>query len=219
MILLLPLIGLIKKKENKKIFKICIGILGISVLFMIGGYLGNAGSSISKMCSSSDLWWTSGESYSIGYLLDHIYILPKIFWGTLISMGSEYFYETFGGGLGWFSIAVPWWIIITLFMCILMVTFSEEKNYSSNRIIKVGMLIIVAVSIALVCMALLLDWTPITTYTINGVQGRYFLPVLPLLFIGMQSDCIKIEKGLSYKAVFISILMQPFIIQTLIASS
>ena len=129
------------------------------------------------------------------------------------------FYETFGGGLGWFSIAVPWWIIITLFMCILMVTFSEEKNYSSNRIIKVGMLIIVAVSIALVCMALLLDWTPITTYTINGVQGRYFLPVLPLLFIGMQSDCIKIEKGLSYKAVFISILMQPFIIQTLIASS
>ena len=100
-----------------------------------------------------------------------------------------------------------------------MVTFSEEKNYSSNRIIKVGMLIIVAVSIALVCMALLLDWTPITTYTINGVQGRYFLPVLPLLFIGMQSDCIKIEKGLSYKAVFISILMQPFIIQTLIASS
>lgn len=186
---------------------------------MIGGYLGNAGSSISKMCSSSDLWWTSDEGYSIGYLLDHIDILPKIFWGTLISMGSEYFYETFGGGLGWFSIAVPWWIIITLFMCILMVTFSEEKNYSSNRIIKVGMLIIVAVSIALVCVALLLDWTPITTYIINGVQGRYFLPVLPLLFIGMQSDCIKIEKGLSYKAVFISILMQPFIIQTLIASS
>lgn len=94
MILLLPLIGLIKKKENKKIFKICIGILGISVLFMIGGYLGNAGSSISKMCSSSDLWWTSDEGYSIGYLLDHIDILPKIFWGTLISMGSEYFYET-----------------------------------------------------------------------------------------------------------------------------
>lgn len=219
MILLLPLIGLIKKKENKKIFKICIGILGISVLFMIGGYLGNAGSSISKMSSSSDLSWTSGKSYSIGYLLDHIDILPKIFWGTLISMGSEYFYTTFGGGLGWFSIAVPWWIIITLFMCILMVTFSEEKNYSSNRIIKVGMLIIVAVSIALVCVALLLDWTPITTYIIKGVQGRYFLPVLPLLFIGMQSDCIKIEKGLSYKAVFISILMQPFIIQTLIASS
>lgn len=103
---------------------------------MIGGYLGNAGSSISKMCSSSDLWWTSDEGYSIGYLLDHIDILPKIFWGTLISMGSEYFYETFGGGLGWFSIAVPWWIIITLFMCILMVTFSEEKIILLTELLK-----------------------------------------------------------------------------------
>jgi len=34
--------------------------------------------------------------------------------------------------------------------------------------------------VATTCFALYLSWTPVESATINGIQGRYILPVLPL---------------------------------------
>lgn len=60
-------------------------------------------------------------------------------------------------------------------------------------------------------------WTPISSNEILGVQGRYFLPFMPLLFWGMQTESIRIRESLYNKAIYMTVLMQPFIVYAFIA--
>ena len=48
-----------------------------------------------------------------------------------------------------------------------------------------------------IMIALMLSWTPLDATLIQGVQGRYFIPVLPLIGIAMQNRTIVIRKDIS----------------------
>ena len=64
---------------------------------------------------------------------------------------------------------------------------------------------------ASVFAALLLDHTPLTTTVIQGVQGRYFLPILLLFLLITRGDWLKTSKNTEKIAIFLSIMMQPII--------
>ncbi|MEI3183727.1 MAG: DUF2142 domain-containing protein [Lachnospiraceae bacterium] len=36
--------------------------------------------------------------------------------------------------------------------------------------------------------SMLLAWTPVTSNVINGVQGRYLLPLLPMFLLSLKND-------------------------------
>ena len=44
---------------------------------------------------------------------------------------------------------------------------------------------------------MLISWTPVGCETILGVQGRYFLPVLPLLLLALPGNRIRLERDIT----------------------
>lgn len=216
-LLLLLVIVISKWKNEKKIDKIGIGILVITLTFFVVNTVLTSTGAVSNLSSNGNLSWIDEKGYSLGYLLGHPNKWFVILWETLINEGANYFYTTFGGGLGWLDINVAWWVIIILFLAIVVVSFSEQENMKLTKWMKIAILSISFITAGVVCGALLLGWTPITSNVILGVQGRYFLPFLPLVFWGIQTSAVRIRKDMYNKAIFTTILMQPFIVYAFIS--
>ena len=81
-----------------------------------------------------------------------------------------------------------------------------------------GLYFLVAFFIAAFAVGgMLIGWTVKGATSIEGVQGRYFLPALPLFFFALQNRHVFVEDGSSLraKAVFASVFLQVIVVTAL----
>lgn len=115
---------------------------------------------------------------------------------------SKYFFEMIGG---WNTINI---ISIIIFIVLLLVTFGkyeENENYKFNLKDKIICTVIIVIEILGVLAAMYLGWTQARQTVIEGVQGRYFLPIIPLLFLILSSN--KLQYDIKNKGVKFILLM------------
>ena len=129
----------------------------------------------------SYLSYADAEKYSISFLLNHPRYIPRILFGTLFVYGPYYLLTFVGHLLGWLELEISSiYIKIELMILALFTVFSDTKKITSNK--RSISIIASLISIVFIFAGLLLAWTPINTVLVQGVQGRYFIPVaLPLL--------------------------------------
>ena len=133
---------------------------------------------------------------------------------TLGLKTPEYLYTMVGG---WNT---PY-IISSIFMVILLIAASyEEKNPDKNQLNKKDKIIIMIVCgiIALLIFAgLYVTWSKAQSMIVEGVQGRYFLPILPLLMMLITNNLVKIDvkKTDLKKMIFMLLLYIPVIFKTI----
>ncbi len=105
--------------------------------------------------------------------------LPTAMVRTFADQG-QWLLETVVGQLGWLDTSMPRWyyrLSAAVFVCALIAPGNSRPNL---RPALTAAVVVVAL-ITTVGGALYLSWTPVGKPTIDGLQGRYFLPVLPLL--------------------------------------
>lgn len=115
---------------------------------------------------------------------------------------SKYFFEMIGG---WNTINI---ISIIIFIVLLLVTYGkyeENENYKFNLKDKIICTVIIVIEILGVLAAMYLGWTQARQTVIEGVQGRYFLPIIPLLFLILSSN--KLQYNIKNKGVKFILLM------------
>lgn len=106
---------------------------------------------------------------------------------TININGQKYVNTTFGGQLGWNEIKVysitPYGLGIIIFFAGIF-DDNVRKRFSKREILTIS--IIILGILGAVFLALYVAWTDVNSNTIEGVQGRYMLPVVPLavLLIG-----------------------------------
>ena len=127
------------------------------------------------------LSYADAEKYSISFLLNHPRYVPRIILGTIFVYGPYYLLTFVGHLLGWLELEISSiYIKIELIILALFIAFSDTKKITSNK--RTVSIIASLISIVFIFAGLLLSWTPINTVLVQGVQGRYFIPVaLPLL--------------------------------------
>lgn len=113
---------------------------------------------------------------------------PVRYAGIVISTIRHDFYDkyvqTMIGRLGWLSLFLPVWLINMVFLILLLVAMLDSNpgvsfGWRSRALIAVT----AGVIIILIETAMYLVWTPVGTGRILGIQGRYFIPVLPVLLL------------------------------------
>lgn len=126
--------------------------------------------------------WAGEEGYTAAYVLHHIGAIIKLYVATFHDQMGFYLDSMLGGSLGWFNVDIP----VELTMCslvLLVIALGEHRSFrikNSQRIIYICVFVFVSL---LACATMLLAWTPLSFPYIAGIQGRYFIPVLPLCML------------------------------------
>lgn len=207
-IILLPLLFLIPKekfKNNKtKIIFITI-ICIVSAILDIGWYI---------IGIQKDTFFVEAGNNPVGYIISNpIGYVRKLLY-TIIKNAPQYIQEMFGLKLEWNeAITIPIFPIILLILSILISALGKIKT-NLKKIEKILLVAIIISCIFLVFTSMFISWSKTETLEIMGIQGRYFIPILPLAFllIGNFLEDSKTTKIIS----ILGSIMQIYVIMALV---
>lgn len=176
----------LKKFRNKKAY--------IGTIFMITFVTLFVNVSWSFISPENPVSPVGQMEYLKNNLFDHI--------GTIYLTTREmfqFYVESSVGVLGYLDTRLPYMVIYGYWILILIQTLSnkifDKRNYKMKNLIIFYLLI----SYTGILTALYIAWTrPGHTY-IDGVQGRYFLPMIPLLLIIFSTKKIEINRDILQK--------------------
>lgn len=107
---------------------------------------------------------------------------------------NQYFLSLFGGELEWGEVIKIEIIPYAICAVILLATFSEEKLKTVfKKYQKVIIVLIILAITALIFTSLFIQWSDNELPYIAGVQGRYFLQILPLVLFIVGGLKIKVN--------------------------
>ena len=196
------------KKENIAFYLTSAIVVLLAWVFAM--YLVNRSTVVGYSTSTaSSLEWAGEESYTIGYLLQNKLKAIKLFYNTII-LQLEYYHQTmFGFYLGHADevVGIPYIGFLVLNICMIFAVFGEAKEKSLMVKEKVLLGISISFVVFLVLLSMLIAWTPISSEFIEGVSGRYFIPILlPLLMI-CRNNKIVIKDETKRNIIFLFILI------------
>jgi uncharacterized membrane protein len=123
---------------------------------------------------------------------------------TFHALGDFYLYSMVGGSLGWLqdNLRAPYYLDGTLFLCLFIAAQrSNDDPYVPSKKSRMVFGLITVASVLAIMLSMLIGWTFNTEIVINGVQGRYFLPVLPLGLLAMRNHTIQIHANMGYALI------------------
>lgn len=134
---------------------------------------------------------TAKNTYTLSYILSDPVHIVGILYNTLCRMTDAILQPLFGQRLGYWDISIPHYIafgfVIVLLLSLLMC--EQEKLYIKSWQ-KVLMFFICAGIIGAITLSMMLDFTDVTDTVVRGIQGRYFMPFLPLALFLFRNDKI-----------------------------
>ena len=181
--LLLLLVDKKEKENNKKIFI----LLGLAIVVSILAYL-STNMYISENSSGSSVGINPSEPmhYILTHPISYIITLLK----TTYYNSSFYFHTLFGGHLGQLNISVNEIITIVYAYILLFTPFLDDTKLYLNKKQKIYFGLVFIIIYGLIETGLYLLWTKIGGSIIEGVQGRYFIPIfilIPLMIINNKN--------------------------------
>lgn len=157
--------------------------------------------------------YLAGDTYGLAGLLKNPMLFITLMLRTLFLSGDGYIETMLGMQLGWLNIFVSRIVIYgMLLLMILSVLPVEGKHADKNVIVtkgqKIFYLVTGALSVTMAFVAMFMSWTPQNATTIEGIQGRYFLPFLPALLLVFNSRNIVLKKNIDRVCMFVALSLQ-----------
>lgn len=187
LVLLIPARNFISKKQHllvkgTVIFLVIALFAANTILPML---LGSGGEDISS-------------GYTLGWALHNPFGFVRILVKTFIDTSDFYIRTMTGGLLGWLNIPVPNYVGTA---CIILLLISCLRVDNEHQLIKAShkLWIFVVVVGAVICteIGLFISWTPFGSNSIEGVQGRYFLPILPAALLLIRNSNITLKRDVN----------------------
>ena len=121
-----------------------------------------------------------------------------MFLRTLDQMGDWWIGTLVGRSLAWFQFSAPWYVVLSFLLVLLLaIPKSAESDIEIAPMQKVVFVCIFAIGAFLVILSMYFAFTFNTETVIDGVQGRYFLPLLPVLLLAFRNKIIVTNKDYS----------------------
>lgn len=197
-IVYLPIVGMIllipkeRYKSNKdKMFYIAL-VFVLAIVLSLGWFvIANNYLSISSEGNSG------GKIISI--IKNPLQFIQELFY-SMNYYGQKYMFTLFGSELAWNENAKTYFIVpFIYFLLFLQEAIASKENKRKFTLFQyVIMLLVVIAVIGLIFTSLYIQWTSNTSKVIEGVQGRYFIPIM--LIIAMLLSLINIESNYSEQA-------------------
>ncbi len=166
--------------------------------------------------------WAGGVAgYSFSAVLADPLAACKVVGNTLIRKMPSYLNSMVGGSLGWLEHEIDPTLILFLLLWTALAALPVRKETVSaegevkkgqasvggavgraeglaatavmplpHRVVSLGLCFC---TVAATLFIMLMSWTPLGSPVVEGVQGRYFLPILPLGLLALRSRSVTLE--------------------------
>ena len=138
---------------------------------------------------------------------------------TIDTFGDSWFRQMLGESLGWLNINTSY-TLLTLYVVLIVVCFfkdNEDNNVLLKKQSRIFLLVSMFLIIALIFTSLYIQWTAVASDVIYGIQGRYFLPIIPPLLIALRPNDISKDRGaLNFDVMFGMVLAINICIATIL---
>ncbi len=182
--------------------------VGLSMYVVNAATIGNYAAADERIIT----WADEAQGYTVSYLLHRPMELIDICYKSVLMKTGNWYATMFGLYLGNQDpvLNVPYPIIGLCTGALCMTAAGSKLRLSGyNRAV---CLVSFAIVMAALMGSMLIAYTPMSSVYIEGVQGRYLLPVLPLLLMAVPGAWIKIRDGLDRSALVMLIIAECYVL-------
>ena len=148
--------------------------------------------------------------YTVSYMLEHPAETIMIYIRSIRMWISTWFYQSLGRGLAGVTLILPM-TVIRVIIVLLVLAVLQADNFTMSfkmRGVTLGVCVIIAM---LVLTTMLTGWTRRDDIYIQGMQGRYFCPLLPYFFSILSNKKLKIKYNCEKSVIFTIICIMLFV--------
>ncbi|MDD3192690.1 MAG: DUF2142 domain-containing protein [Oscillospiraceae bacterium] len=194
-----------KMGEKKKKWKICAVWSLLSVISAGLFYLQIIINTVQK--GSQDML-ASDNGYSLTWILNHLGEAVGILIRTVVEKTNFYVNSLVGSSLGWLDTSIHQYWVWILIVCLFLSVFPTEQE--KEAIIptvrqKIWILLVVSAGILLAILTMFVSWTSFGSTVVNGVQGRYFIPFLPLILLLFRGKGIVLQESTPTLLLYVTV--------------
>lgn len=158
---------------------------------------------------------TQSYGYSLTWVFQHPAETANIIGMTLLENTFDTYLDTMVGyALSGMSLYVNHGYVnmfVIIFALAAIVGAPGEQKLDGGR--RAAFITIAAIALLGVVMSMFIGWTNPGETRVGGVQGRYFLPIVPLLLIGLRSHHIEPKKDMSRFYASAYAILNAFVLQ------
>lgn len=165
--------------------------------------------------------WAEEAGYSLYFLIHNPGTLIQMIYNTLLWQAENCHMTMIGAYLGNLDqgLDVPYPAVICFTCCLLGLAL--KKPGESVRLTGAGRVwtwVVCAGCAMAILLSMLIAWTPVSSHVISGVQGRYFLPFLPVLLIALKNDWLILTKDRNRSILYLMFCLNGYVLIRLFAT-
>ena len=141
--------------------------------------------------SEGYITWAEEAGYTFAQLLHSPLLVLKMCYNTLMWQGEKLYSGMLGESLGNMDAVLntPYVLILGLTAILLMLAFRKPgERLVMTMANRAWIWLLCFLCLGALMFSMLLAWTPVTSNVINGVQGRYLLPLLPIFLLTLKNN-------------------------------
>lgn len=200
-------------------------LMGIGLLSYINRNSGTVTQVLNTTAETSAVGSTAGNAvdmgYTVGYFLQNPWKLIQMLANTVADKTEFYLESIVGQKMGWIEVEISRVVVIAFLILFLisMLKVRGEKQYVTSGQ-KWWISIVCLLSAGMVLMGMLLTWTPYGHISIEGVQGRYFTPLLLLASLLGRNKTLLLnenkDRAIFCAGMFLQLLAVIYLVKALI---
>ena len=157
---------------------------------------------------ANELLWTEDEGYTLKAILTSPKNSIKVLLNTFICFGGLKYSEMISNGFGWLQVYISEiWVVAFSILLVLALFNEEDEKFVFNNKQKIMFGGIAVATVGLIVLSMWLFWTPLSHRYVEGLQGRYFIPVLIPVLFALKNNLFTIKKKIAPYMIFSAVLL------------
>jgi len=165
--------------------------------------------------------WAEEAGYSLTYALHNPIRTLKIFYETVLLQADHYHLTMIGSKLGNLDeiLNVPYLVVLLLTGCLIMLMLRKPgENLVLVKGRRIWIMAVCALCVGVTMLSMLIAWTPLSSSVILGVQGRYFLPFLPVFLMACKNDAVVLTKNRNRSILYLMFCVNGYVLLRLFST-
>ncbi|MCR5566644.1 MAG: DUF2142 domain-containing protein, partial [Clostridiales bacterium] len=161
------------------------------------------------------------EPFTVQFIITHpLHSLEVMIW-TFKDLAIDWLNQATGYRLSGLTLVIPQYIPSIYFVVLMIMTVrTENEKLPAATVLQRSMFGVLALGVIMLAMfTMMLAWTSMHASQVGGVQGRYFIPIIPLILMMLENKSIQRKTSMDQYLVIAVMLLHVETIDSIITNT